>query len=392
MEEEYIDVRRTQERYQAALKNFEEDPAISPHNKELVLRFLRDAALGKTVLGKAKKKISPARLTGYIHQLYPLMLFTNKALGSITQEDMEGFIEALEGDQILSRSLQYVSRYKRALKPGKLSARYKIDIKVSIRKFYKWLLGDNKAYPSIVEWIDTYVEPKEIASLSEAEVEKMTLRCSKPLHRAIVQVLFDGGFRIGELLNIRLHHLAFRQFDRQDPYRKCFVARVPFSKTLRRTVALPIQNTTRYLMMWLEDHPAGPVIQEDGTIEATDLSMQLFPMSDEALRKVVSRVGRIALGKRVYPHLLRHTSATFWSNKLPYFKFCKRFGWTMTSNMPQRYIDREGVDELEVAEIYYQDERTRLNREKQQLLAELAATRTQLEPTDRLLGRRQLQA
>ena len=52
-------------------------------------------------------------------------------------------------------------------------------------------------------------------------------------------------------------------------------------------------------------------------------------------------------------YLLRHTSATYWANKLPYFKFCKRFGWTMTSNMPQRYIDREGTDELDVANIYH---------------------------------------
>ena len=73
MEEEYIDVRGTQERYKAALDHFERDPAISPRNKELVLRFLRDAALGKTVVGKAKKKISPARLEGYVYQLYPLL-------------------------------------------------------------------------------------------------------------------------------------------------------------------------------------------------------------------------------------------------------------------------------------------------------------------------------
>ena len=54
-----------------------------------------------------------------------------------------------------------------------------------------------------------------------------------------------------------------------------------------------------------------------------------------------------------YPHLLRHASATYWANKLPYFKFCKRFGWTMTSGMPQRYIDRAGVDEMDVAMLYH---------------------------------------
>ena len=69
---------------------------------------------------------------------------------------------------------------------------------------------------------------------------------------------------------------------------------------------------------------------------------------------MVKRMGERALRKRVYPHLLRHTSATYWSNRLSWFKLCKRFGWAMTSSMPQRYIDREGVDEIEMARAYCQ--------------------------------------
>ena len=73
---------------------------------------------------------------------------------------------------------------------------------------------------------------------------------------------------------------------------------------------------------------------------------------------------------------MRHTSATYWSNKLPYFKFCKRFGWTMTSKMPQRYIDREGVDEMEVAEIFHRSEQIKLANENQQLRDDLARVQT----------------
>lgn len=65
-------------------------------------------------------------------------------------------------------------------------------------------------------------------------------------------------------------------------------------------------------------------------------------------------------GKRIYPDLLRHSSATYWSNKLPWFKLCKRFGWAMTSAMPQRYIDHEGVDEVDVARLYHEDSRAQL--------------------------------
>ena len=87
-------------------------------------------------------------------------------------------------------------------------------------------------------------------------------------------------------------------------------------------------------------------------------------------------IGTTSAMRVPYPHLLRHTSATYWSNKLPYFKFCKRFGWTMTSKMPQRYIDREGVDEMEVAEIFHRSEQTKLANENQRLRDELASVRS----------------
>ena len=133
-----------------------------------------------------------------------------------------------------------------------------------------------------------------------------------------------------------------------------------------------------HLNVWLEDHPAKPIMQSDGTLAAQDVNMQLLPMTGDAVKQVVNKIGRKALGKRVYPHLMRHTSATYWSNKLPYFKFCKRFGWSMTSDMPRRYIDKEGIDDMDVAAMYHEDERARLAGEKQDLLTELAEMKARL--------------
>ena len=46
-------------------------------------------------------------------------------------------------------------------------------IKKAIKKFWKWKDGNNKAYPDLVEWIDTYVSVKEVPAISREEVEKM---------------------------------------------------------------------------------------------------------------------------------------------------------------------------------------------------------------------------
>ncbi len=80
--------RISESRLESAVRRFNEDVAIGDENKKLVNNFLRDAALGKTVIGKAKKKIGPARLLGYVAQLYPLILFVRKSLEDVTQEEM----------------------------------------------------------------------------------------------------------------------------------------------------------------------------------------------------------------------------------------------------------------------------------------------------------------
>lgn len=351
MEEEYIDVHHTQRSYEMAYARFMADAEISDHNKELVQAFVRDASLGKTILHRAKKKIGYARLINYLKHLRPVIVFLQKDLDSVTQTDIERFIEALETDRIRSQSLRVVGT-TRLPSGAKLSPGYKVDIKITVKKFYKWLWGQNKAYPDIVAWIDTYIPISTVSALTESEVQRMVDRSTTICQRALIQVFFDGGFRLSELLNIRLSHVRLHQVDPRDPTKQCFILRAPFSKTLARTVALPMPASTKWLKLWLEDHPARPVIRGDGLLEARDIRTQLFPMSEPAIRQTVARAGKRALGKRVYPHLLRHASATFWSNKLPHFKLCKRFGWTMTSKMPQRYIDREGVDELETISIY----------------------------------------
>ena len=348
MTSEFIDIANCKGQYERTLDKFKKRTDISDANKELVLRFLRDASLGKTVIGRAKKRIGPSRLNGYLVHLSIFITFQNKPVDKLTQEDMEAFVEALDSGAILSRRLVLAGTGRR-FEAGQFSQRYRADIKVSVKKFYKWLWGNNRRYPEIVEWIETYHEPIEIPALSQDEIQRMLDRCTTIQQRALIQVLFDSGFRIGELLNVRLQHVRFRRFDPNNPQQACFFIHVPFSKTFRRTVALPMRDSTRWLKLWLEDHPARPELASDGSIDAIDINAQLFPMSANAVRLMVRRAGRAALGKRVYPHLLRHSSATYWSNRLPWFKLCKRFGWAMTSSMPQRYIDREGVDEFDVA-------------------------------------------
>jgi site-specific recombinase XerD len=349
---EYIDTRNTPQTYAHALTRFTTNPAVSMQNKEVVTRYLRDCALGKTVFGRSKKQIGAGQCLLVLAHLGHLMRHTGKDLGAITQADLEDFVLALEGGRITSRATRWVDQHTQRVAGTPLSLSYQRSVKVSIRKFYTWLHGDGRTVPPLVSWLDTRQPHVETPALTEAEVGTMIERARRPVERALIQVLYDGGFRIGEALNVRLHHVCLVRYDPTDPERACFFMRCPVSKTLPRTVALPMPATTKWLTYWLEDHPARPKVLSDGTLNADDVNAVLFPISADAARRVLHRLGARALAKRVYPHLLRHSSATYWANRLPHYRLCKRFGWSMTSSMPQHYIDQGGLDEYDTARGY----------------------------------------
>ena len=100
---------------------------------------------------------------------------------------------------------------------------------------------------------------------------------------------------------------------------------------------------------------------------------QLFPVTYPNLKMIVRRIGQRVLGKRVTPHMLRHSSATFYANKLknPY-KLCYRYGWTMASNMVNRYLDREGILEEETPTLVRADELSAASRQSRALKEELS--------------------
>jgi len=355
-EEGKIDIHKRLFQFNKAKAKLEQNGDIIEENKILILDFIRDCMLGKTIKGKSKKKIGPARCLKYLCILQKLSVLFGKSFDQIQQNDMEEFIQKLEADG-------YISHRGRPY-----SEATKIDIKKTIKKFWKWKDGNNKFYPELVDWIDTYLEVKDVPALKRVEVEKMIEHTSNPRDKALLMVLFDSGARIEELLNVRLRpeHLIWKND------LNCYMIRLEFSKTKPRTISIPL--SARYVDNWLKAHPARDNPQA-----------QLFPMNYGNLRVLIGRIGKRVLGKRVTPHMLRHSSATFYANKLknPY-KLCYRYGWTMASKEVNRYLDREGILEEETPELIKTDELISINRKNRDLKEELSIMKeSNAELTDR---------
>jgi len=338
-----IDIHNREEQFVKALEKLKEDTGLYPENRKLILAFIRDCRLGKTLKGRAKKKIGSARCLKYIRILRYLDKWFSKQFDDMLERDMEHFICGLDADQIQSTQNRPFSDSTKA------------DIKKAIRKFWKWKDGNNKIYPELVDWIDTYTPVKEIPALKREEVEQLIESCSNSRNKALLMVLFDSGARIEELLNVRLkpEHIFWKESV------GCYMIRLEFSKTKPRTISLPL--STASIRKWLRAHP-----------DRDNPQAQLFPISYDNLRMMIGRLGKKVLKKRVTPHILRHSSATFYANKIRNrYKLCYRYGWAMSSKEVDRYVDREGIFEEETSELVKTDEFVRAEKTNQNLKEEL---------------------
>src|SRR3989337_675918 len=88
----------------------------------------------------------------------------------------------------------------------------------------------------------------------------------------------------------------------------------------------------------------------------------------KSLVRKIRTLAQKALKKRVTPHMLRHSSATYWAPKINRYQLCAKYGWTFSSNMPDRYIERKGIIFNQIAEKGDVDQATRLQKENRNLM------------------------
>jgi len=344
------DIHNRKKSFERALAKLETDSNIIKRNKELILNFIRDCRLGKTLKKRQKKIIGEARCLKYITILKRISSCFDKPFDKVIQEDMERFIESLENDNLKNRNrLNTNNKSESNNKTNILSHSTKVDYKKTIKKFYKWLFGNNTHYPELVDWIDTYDIVKEIPAIKREEVERL-VDASKVRDKTIIMTLFDSGARAEEFLNIKICDLT----KSEDVYK----VRIVHSKTRPRTIHLPIAS--KYIDFWLEQY------------DCSDEQSYLFPVSYQSLRMMLHRIGKSVLNKNVYPHLFRHSSATYYANLLNHQQLCYRYGWAMASDMPNRYLDREGIFEEDIPHVVKSNDISKLEKQNRKLAEEIS--------------------
>ena len=291
---------------------------LIPENKDLILQFLHDAEIGRTILKGQKRKIKPGRLQRMLGLLLKMdREWLKKPFNEVSEDNMNNFILNLERGII------------RSSKGEAYTWETQSTIKKFIRKYYKYLLGEGENYPRLVQFIDTSTRILEIKSLSKQENDKLIENSSKLGYRFILAVLYDSGARIEEFYNIKKSDLRKEN--------GIYKIRIRISKTKPRTINIPLYP--KIIETYLEFNN----FKEDDF---------LCKINYGTLRKYMNRIGKQFLGRSISPHTFRHGSATYYANYLNRYQISYRYGWSASSKMPDRYIDMNGlIDDETVTKI-----------------------------------------
>jgi len=257
------------------------------------------------------------------------------------------------------------------LKNGKPKSPYTIQTaKVTLRKFYAWLeYGDDMierkrvdGYPRRVKLIDMNltreekfrVRKSEDDILTKDEVRRLIEFAPRTSDKALISFMYETGCRVGELCNLTLKDIKFTN-------RKGEVKVTLFGKTGHRDNL--IKYYSKYFIPHLNSHPYKN--DKDRAVFLTQKGEDITPSCVNAIIKRVATYSGLSTykyqsyisGKRVYPHIFRHTSATHklrdgWTESI----VKQWFGWSRTSTMVGVYGHLSSNDAMDFVRNKFSDE------------------------------------
>lgn len=253
---------------------------ISHSNKENIFRFLSHIAA----------EVSELRMTFYTHKLRKIAEWLQKDFEAATKEDLQALMILL-------------TKGKAREDGGAYSKGSVHGFRVTIKRFYKWLEGEDEEYPDKVKWIKTSGCTTRIRSAGELltieEIEEMIRHAKNPRDKAIIAFLYDSGSRISEMLSMKVKHIEF--------FEKSIKVTLPVSKTRPR--AFPLSWCKIWMDTWMNNHPLND--DPEAPLWSNLVDDGRTPLLNQTVNHILKAIAsKAGIKKRVYPHLFRACSIT----------------------------------------------------------------------------------
>lgn len=227
--------------------------------------------------------ISPARQTIIFAKLYCASKIVNKDFGTWDRKDMELLFSKLR---------------------KKYSAWSIETVKNVLKTFFRWYYK-TKDCPEFLAWAKGESVPNKLTSkdlLTAEEIEKLLETAQSPMWKGLIALL-SSGVRPGEAYNVRIKDVV----DLGDKI-KVFVAG-KMRKKLGSRPAYVLPRFAPYLRAWLMVHPLkGDPEAWLFVIKKKDGYARIGYCS---VGHILRKIGMRAIGRPVYPYILRHSFGTY---------------------------------------------------------------------------------
>jgi len=310
---------------------FNNSKTISKYNKDLVNQFIEDMS-DESRSGDRPYEFNGSRFI--VLKLLGEKLLTNKKFNEITMEEVRSIGNTLKSNIIVKKNgEEYSKSYKKQI--------FKI-----INSFYEYLFGTNsekfnsmfftkngrRRVLRVGEIKETDMKPKPI--LNEEEISILVKETENYKYRFFFAVMFEGGFRIEEFLNIK-----FKDIEKNEEFNSYSFKVTEGTKTSKsRVVSLTI-------------FPG--VVEEYLNKRKNDLNIDdireeyIYPMSSQQMNRVIKKQIEQILGrgdfKDFHNHSFRHSSATHFALHFNEAQMDDHFGWAYGSTEKRAYIQRSNA-------------------------------------------------
>ena len=288
----------------------------------------QDGKIGIQFLEKLKLSgLSDGRITVYgerIRLILEILERLQVKLDKVTKKDCEAILS-----DILSRNYGGESRQSFAMTLLRL-----------VHYAKKGEIGNrDSGYCKEVSWIkpskynskESKIRPEDL--LDANDIERIIGKTTNRRDRAMFWVMFEGAFRPGELLNLRVGGVEFKEN---------YVLLSTHGKTGNKRVALVI--SFKPLLEWLRDHP----LKDDphaplwySFSPASKTKQVSYAYLREQLKRCTSKA---QIKKRVWNYLLRHSQLTMLAKKLSDQTLRVYGNWSPGSDMVKKYVHLSGKD------------------------------------------------
>lgn len=256
-------------------------------------------------------------------QIRKIAFWVKKDLNSLNKKDME----------VLLGKINLAKEWTEATKA---------DYRRCIKQFYQWFKEeDARILNGDIETIKfyTYIE-KQIKicykerSYDYSEVindkdiqQVLDIGCLNIKEKTFLAVLHESGLRAGEMLNLQLRDVEFKESN--------VVLKVDGKTGIRR---VPLVFSMGYIARWLDEHPDKDN-RESYLWLGNNVKFMNQPMRHVGAQKLINRCFKRAnLQKKHNLHWFRHSRATINASFMTEVILCKFFGWVLGSKQVRRYV------------------------------------------------------